>query len=54
MTRRAAAILMLMLSLPAAALLIAADDVGVDTIRLPSDGGEGDASTFKFLVAHLS
>ncbi|KAE8768774.1 Patatin group A-3 [Hordeum vulgare] len=41
MTRRAAAILILMLSLPAASLLVAAGDVGVDTIRLPSDGGEG-------------
>ncbi|KAI5004171.1 hypothetical protein ZWY2020_031414, partial [Hordeum vulgare] len=36
MTRGAAAILMLMLSLPAASLLVAADAVGVDTIRLPS------------------
>ncbi|XP_044974436.1 Bowman-Birk type trypsin inhibitor-like [Hordeum vulgare subsp. vulgare] len=45
MTRRAAAILILMLSLPAASLLVAAGDVGVDTIRLPSDGGEGLATS---------
>ncbi|KAI5004172.1 hypothetical protein ZWY2020_031415 [Hordeum vulgare] len=34
-----------MLSLPAASLLVAAGDVGVDTIRLPSDGGEGLATS---------
>ena len=46
---------MLMLTLPAAALLVAADDVRVDTLRLPSDGGEGDASRSKnFLIAGSS
>ncbi|KAM3315774.1 hypothetical protein ACQJBY_034106 [Aegilops geniculata] len=44
MTGRAAAILVLMLSLTAAALLVAGDGVDMDTIRLPSDGGHGDAS----------
>ncbi|KAM3230999.1 hypothetical protein ACQJBY_061265 [Aegilops geniculata] len=44
MTGRAAAILVLMLSLPAAALLVAADGVDADTIRLPSDGGDGLAT----------
>ncbi|KAF7034468.1 hypothetical protein CFC21_045480 [Triticum aestivum] len=45
MTRRAAATFMLMLSLPTAALMVAADDVGVDSIRLPTDGGEGLATS---------
>ncbi|KAF7055497.1 hypothetical protein CFC21_063018 [Triticum aestivum] len=44
MTGRAAAILVLMLSLPAAAHLVAADGVDADTIRLPSDGGDGLAT----------
>ncbi|KAE8767924.1 Bowman-Birk type trypsin inhibitor TI1 [Hordeum vulgare] len=45
MARRAAAILVLMLTLPAAALLVAADGADADTIRLPSDGDNGLAAT---------
>ncbi|XBH87164.1 hypothetical protein VPH35_074679 [Triticum aestivum] len=45
MTGRAAAILVFMLSLTAVALLVAADGVDVDTIRLPSDGGDGEEQT---------